>query len=239
MSVPTRQGHGSLTSPGLPDLGAQHAPGWALPAASAPGSGRRPAHRRSSPAGALLPEPRCLIDPAPANSHAERAASEPRSLPGDRRDRCPRIAAAVRDPCAARPAPGCARRRSTHASAPPAAEQQLSLIQRDFLCAGRNSECAGPQGSGVPGHLLCPASLRERIPGRDGEPRDKPPTAHHTSRLHWQTRRIGTRRCLRYILAPAFLIVLFAKLTLTPPREGGKSAVLQSVMKRRKGQIVC
>lgn len=32
------------------------------------------------------------------------------------------------------------------------------------------------------------------------------------------------------------LIVLFAKLILTPPQDGGKSAVLQSVVKRRKGQ---
>lgn len=54
---PARRRGRTLTSPGLPDLGAQHAPGWALPAASAPGPGRRPAHprRRSSPGSGATP----------------------------------------------------------------------------------------------------------------------------------------------------------------------------------------
>lgn len=79
-----------------------------------------------------------------------------------------------------------------------------------------------------------------------GEPGEKRPTARSEREKHLSPALTDPQDghkgmsslhfTLHYILAPMILIVLFAKLILTPPQDGGKSAVLQSVVKRRKGQ---
>lgn len=71
---------------------------------------------------------------------------------------------------------------------PVACAQQMLWLGKDHIgsrawfsgissARGRNTKCAGPEGGGVLGHLLCPASLPGRHPGGSWGAEGERPTA--------------------------------------------------------------